>query len=877
MNKLLLSAFLFTWVALAQSPNNLAPHITATKLNCPVIIDGILNEPIWQNKPSVDAFIQKEPTEGALPSERTEAYIAFDDEALYIAARMYDAHPDSIIARLTRRDNVVTADRLLIYLDPYHDQRSGFYFTINAAGILTDGILYNDDWNDNSWDAVWEGKACIDEKGWTVEVRIPFSQLRFKNTESQVWGINLKRIIARRNEEDNLIRVPKNENGFVSRFINLYGLDGIKPVSKIEILPYVTGKAEYLRHTPGDPFNDGSQYTPDIGADLKMGIGNNLTLNATVNPDFGQVEIDPAVLNLSDVETYYSEKRPFFTEGSSVFNFGNGGAGNFWSFNWGSPNLFYSRRIGRTPHGSAPGNADFANVPSGTHILGAAKLTGKVWDDWNLGVIQGLTRREYADYQVNGVKAQAEVEPLAYYSVARLQREMNSSRQGIGILATYTGRNFKDESLADITNKSALTFGIDGWTSLDTSKTWVFTGYSEFSHVQGTKQQIISLQENSQHYFQRPDMSYIHVDSNRTALTGYAGRFYLIKQKGDLFINSAFGFISPEFDCNDLGFLSYANVINMHVGGGYDWTTPTSYYHFLELGLFYFRNLDYDWNKTAEGIFTYGNYQLPNYYFISWNYCYNPATINNRRTRGGPLSINPAGWQVNLSANSDDRKSLVGNVSFFSYQAANENNIEYDLGFEYRPASNIDVSISPFYNRELTNAMYVGTQGDKTATATYGSRYVFGTMDQKTIGAGIRLNWTFTPMLNLQLYVQPLLSTGTYSGIKELARPRSFMFNQYQNIQYNKDDNTYTIDPDGAGPAGAFTINNPDFNFKSLRGNAVLRWEYMPGSVFYFVWTQSRSDVESTGDFSLRKSFSGLTDIHPDNIFAMKFTYWFNM
>ena len=395
------------------------------------------------------------------------------------------------------------------------------------------------------------------------------------------------------------------------------------------------------------------------------------------------------------------------------------------------------------------------------------------------------------------------------------------------------------------------------------------------SYLQGSKQRLIDLQENSQHYFQRPDAINLHVDSNKTSLTGFLGRFYLVKQQGNSFFNSAFGFITPGFDCNDLGYLSRADVINMHIGGGYDWTQPTDYFRYLELGIAAFRNYDFDLNKTNDGIFQFGTYQMLNYYSIGWNLAYTPWLVNNTRTRGGPLTLNPPGWQVSISLNSDDRKNIVYSISANTSQADYEDYLEYDLSVEYRPASNITLSISPFISRDFQRAMYVGTFTDIAAVNTFGNRYVFGELDQKTIGAGIRLNWTFTPNLTLQLYVQPLISTGKYTSIKELAKPRSYEFITYTNISLNQADNTYTVNPGGSGTP--FTFDNPDFNISSLRGNAVLRWEYLPGSVLYLVWTQTRSDIESIGDNRLLNSFSGLTDIHPDNIFALKFTYWFDM
>ncbi|MDR3666502.1 MAG: DUF5916 domain-containing protein, partial [Ignavibacteriaceae bacterium] len=407
--------------------------------------------------------------------------------------------------------------------------------------------------------------------------------------------------------------------------------------------------------------------------------------------------------------------------------------------------------------------------------------------------------------------------------------------------------------------------------------TWVLTGSTSMSYIQGSTQRLINLQENSQHYFQRPDAKNTHVDSNKTSLTGMVGRFYLVKQQGQSFFNSAFGFITPGFDCNDLGFLSRADVINMHIGGGYDWIKPTDYYRYIELGIAFFRNYDFDLNKTNDGVYQFGTYQFLNYYSVNFDFAYNPWMVNNTRTRGGPLTLNPPGWQANIYLNSDDRKDVVYSIGGNSYQADYDKYLESDLSVEYRPASNVSLSIAPFISREFQKSFYVGTFADNYAVNTFGSRYVFGELDQRTFGAGIRLNWTFTPNLTLQLYVQPLISSGKYTNIKELAKPKSYDFNVFKDITYNKSDNTFTVDPDGIGPASSFNFDNPDFNIRSLRGNAVLRWEYLPGSVLYLVWTQTRSDYESIGDFQIMKSFSGLADIHPDNIFALKFTYWINM
>jgi hypothetical protein len=609
-----------------------------------------------------------------------------------------------------------------------------------------------------------------------------------------------------------------------------------------------------------------------------MGIGTNLTLNATINPDFGQVEIDPAVINLSDVETYFDERRPFFVEGSTIFDFGHGGARNYWGFNWGSPNFFYSRRIGRNPQKGLPDEVDFSDNPDGTHILGAAKLSGKI-EDWNLGVIQALTGREHASVDISGQKSKMEVEPLTYYGIARGQKEINEGKQGIGFITTASNRFFKDNTLKNDVNSNSYAFGLDGWTFTDSSKTWVATGALGASHIIGNEERMISIQENSQHYFQRPDAKEVRLDSSATSLTGYYGRFYFNKQQGNLFVNTALGFISPGFDVNDLGFLWRTDVINMHLGAGYYWTEPTDIYRYLEVGGALFRSYDFDYNIIWEGVFHFGYIELPNYYGINWNLAYNPETINNNRTRGGPLSINTPGYQVSFDVHSDRRKNIIAGVNFFTYRRPSYS-YEWQAGvnLEIRPSANVSFSVNPFFSKDNEFSQWVDAFDDPTATATFGKRYVFAKMDQKTFGANIRLNWTFTPKLSLQLYAQPLISSADYFNYKELAAPKTYNFINYGEGISTFDEEKRIADPDGTGPANPIEISdNPDFNYKSLRGNAVLRWEYLPGSVLYLVWTQIRSDDEEIGEFQFKKSITRLWSAKPDNIFMVKFTYWFNM
>ena len=830
------------------------PTITAARLDAAVTVDGKLDELVWQNGNAVTDFKQRDPHEGAAATLPTEVRVAYDDNAVYIGARMHDTAPDSILARLTRRDFSIPADRFGVYVDPYLDRRSGYYFLVNAAGTLFDGSLYNDGWEDPSWDGVWEGKARVDEKGWTCEMRIPYSQMRF--TSGERWGMNFRRVIQRRSEEDFVVYLPKKESGFVSRFPDLVGMSGIRPKSAIEVIPYATSKGEYLVTDPGDPFNDGSRLTADGGVDVRMGVGSKLTLNATVNPDFGQVEIDPAVVNLSDVESFFQEKRPFFVENAQVFRFGNEGADSYWGFNWPEPTFFYSRRVGRGPQGDVP-SAEFTDAPLGTTILGAGKLTGKIAPTWNFGTMHAFTAREHARLYDTGFESESEIEPLTYYGVVRSQKEFKNRQQGLGFMANGAVRSFEDRDLRDQLNSESFFGGMDGWWFLDKNQTWVISGYTVMSHVRGNESRMTELQRSSTHYFQRPDVDHLGVDTTATSMTGFASRYWLNKQKGNTFVNAAVGFLSPKFDVNDVGFMSYADLANYHVGGGYKWTEPTKYTKYQDVLGAVFSSFDFSGTRTWGGGYLAGSTEFQNNYSWSYNAAYNPQSISARRTRGGPLMINKPGYQLGTYFDTDGKSKFFWWLDTGMYMQPDIGSWNYwvNPGIELKPVSNVLLSVGPLFERVVEDAQYVRQVEDPTAAETYGRRYVFAHLEQKTISATIRLNWAFTPRISLLTYLQPLISTGQYTSYKSLARPRSYEFD----------------------PVAQPAPPGDDFNFKSLRGNAVFRWEYMPGSTLFLVWTQERSDNEVEEGFEFRPSWNQLKAADPNNIFLAKVTYYFTL
>ena len=863
----------------SQTPS--FPDVQIQRVDSPISVDGQLDEPIWKTAPAITNFTQREPNQGNPGSQRTEVRVAYDDEAIYVGARMHDAHPDSIVKVLSRRDTGGShSDEFKVFLDPYHDRRSGYYFTVNAGGTLYDGTLFNDGWDDSSWDGVWQAKARVDGEGWTAEMKIPFSQLRFAKSDVQEWGINFQRVMGRNFEDAFLVYNPRSESGFVSRFPTLTGLSNVAPGNAIEFTPFATSKAEFVQHAPLDPFNDGSNISPNMGGDLRMSLGNKLTLNATVNPDFGQVEVDPAVVNLSDVETFFPEKRPFFVQGSSIFQAGQQGASDYWGFNYPMPTFFYSRRIGHAPQGSLPDNSNFADVPDGTTIAGATKVSGKLSDGLNFGMLHAVTSRERADIEFSDLsRGRAEVEPLTYYGVGRVLKEFKERRNGLGVLTTVAARKFDDSRLEDEFNKAGLTGVIDGWHFLDPNKTWVASGFLSGTYVNGTAARITSIERSSRHYFQRPDAGAYSLDQNATSLDGTAGRVWLNKEKGNFTSNSAIGFITPGFELNDLGFMSRADVINAHAAAQYKWTTPTKNVNNHNVSTAVFGSKDFDGNLVGAGIWGKAFWWFHNNWTVELNASHNPETVSPRRSRGGPLMLKKQGTEMSFFFDTDGSRKRYYYVAASSSSAPGENSRSWSVesNMTYKPASNLSVSVIPSYEFSRDGAFYFTSFSDPAATATYGRRYLFSSIEQQTFSANLRLNISFTPTMSLQFYGQPLISSGQYANVRELAKARSLDFNKQGegNGTWTYDAATGAFDPDGA--SGSATVGYPtDFNFKSLRGNSVFRWEYAPGAALYLVWTQSRIGEDPSGEFNFRRSLRKLGKLDADNIFLIKATYYLN-
>jgi hypothetical protein len=862
-----------------QSPqrSETRPVLHAVRAAGPIRLDGALDEPDWQRAIVAGEFTQSYPAPGATPSDSTHVSVLYDNDALYVGIRLFDSEPSKIAAQLARRDaSGIYSDWVHVIIGTYHDRRTAFRFSVNPLGVQRDVLEYDDNNEDENWDAVWNVGVKVDSLGWTAEYRIPFSQLRFpakEPPEGRVWDIQIMRDVARRQERDAWAPWTLQSPGFVSSFGEIDALKGIPAPGRLEVVAYARAQETRAPKTDSDPFFRANDTRLAAGGDAHYRLPNGLTLTATVNPDFGQVEVDPAVVNLSAFETFFPEKRSFFLEGSDIFNFGATRTNNDYS----SQFYFYSRRIGRQPQRSV--SATFVDAPQQTAILGAVKLTGKT-GPWTIGGLDAVTGEQSARYFNSATdRGTSVVEPLTNYFMGRLRRASNSGKGFIGAMVGSTNRSVADTTIAGELRRQALVSGLDfehSWANRE----WIMTGFAVGSRVDGTPKSIALTQRASSRYYQRPDAPYIRFDSARSFLGGYMGELALQENgawSGSLALKEA----SPGFEINDIGFQSKVdyralstevNYRNQSVGRflrSYDaWAGTNNVVNFGGVNM-------YDGGATG------GDLQFNNLWMAGAFVRLNMPAYDERATRGGPLVRTPASWDRNLYVVSDSRWPVTVTISLDDLRDRSGANVfTSSLVLGSRPASYVQMSLGPTLTRQYSTDQYVRTVLDPTAAPTFGSRYVFSNLHQTTLSLDARIDWTFTPTLTLQMYAQPFLSAGRYDELKELARPRSYDFTVYgmngsSTVSYDPAQGRYTVDPDGAGGAPAFTVGNPNFNIRSLHGDAVIRWQYRPGSTLFLVWQQERSEFDpSLSEFELRRDAGAIFRSEPTNVFLVKATYW---
>jgi len=823
--------------ASARAP---AKSVTATRAQQPPVIDGRDDDAVWRDAKPITEFQEWRPSEGGEPKLPTEAKVAYDAGNLYVFVRSFDPHPDSIITVLARRDYFTPSDMVWLFLDSYHDRRTGVEFGVNPSGVKLDAQIYNDGNEDFAWDAVWDVATRIDSAGWTAEFRIPLTQLAYGRQRTHTFGFTVDRDVYRYAQRVSWPIIRQSQAGFVSQFGEITGLDGLEAPRRLEAAPYFVTKN--VSQISNNTLERGQDLT--VGGDLKYRVASNLKLDATINPDFGQVEADPGVLNLTAFETFFREQRPFFVQGAGQFQ---------WNVNCTAVNdcstgegLVYSRRIGRAPE--LAGAYSDSTSPAFTPILGAGKLTGRLPGGLTIGALDAVTAHETG---AGGLT----IEPTTNYGVLRLRQDLRGGESSVGGIVTTVNRH-NDSWSSPYLHGSAYVGALDFRHRFPGGR-YELSGSLDFSRVAGSAQAIANTQLGSTHFYQRPDA--LRFDSTRTSLSGDAEGLQFGKVGGNhLIFQTNIERRSPGFEVNDLGYLRRADQLA--------WSTWAGYFDRHTRRLYQRFQWNFNWWQywTTAGLpeerafNTNTHTTFRNQWSLHFGgtagqlgttYCYDCA-------RGGPAVRQGSYVAPWLGINGDDRKAIVPYVWFnwFRGDGGRSSSFSFSPELDFKIAARVTAAISPSYSRNRSDVQPLGI--DKV------THYLFAHLEQKQLGMTMRVTYPFTANATLQVYAQPFISKGTFSNVRELsANPRAAAY-----------DNRYQAYADTA-----YTNNIGGFNFKQFRSNVVFRWEYRPGSTLFVVWSQGRrgsTGVEGTQSF--RGDMGDLFDLHPDNSFLVKLSYWIN-
>ena len=877
-----------------------APTLEASRREGSVEIDGRLDEPAWTRAPAAAAFVQGEPVEGAEPARPTEVRVLYDDEAIYVGARMHD-DPVDVADQLVRRDERGQYDYLEVLFDPNLDRQTGYLFRVSASGVERDAFLSEDTREDVNWNAVWSSAVHEDSAGWSAEMRIPLSQIRYESHDTaQTWGVNFHRRRLASTSSSYFSLVSRTVEGTVSQSGRLTGLVLTDTERRFEIEPFLAGQLFTGPAEPADPFFDGSETDLRAGVNLQYGIGSNFSLDATVNPDFGQVEVDPAVVNLSAFETFFPEKRPFFVQDARIFDFDLGSRRS---------QLFFSRRIGKEPARGGLDGAAFSEAPDRTTILGAAKFTGRTDGGLSLGVLGAVTQEETGQALFEGAGRTEEftAEPASQYGVARVQQDFRGGASRAGAIVTGMRRALPANGSLDFLPSEAFSGGVDfehNWGG-PSQRRWSLSGYAAATHVRGTPEAMVEIQTNPQHYYQRPDADDLAVDSTATHLTGFNWNLGFARQSAEHWTwNVSLEHISPDFAANDLGFNNQNEQIDFTGGVAYQQIDPGPIFRSWQVSVFNFHEFRTElvdqigsvngWTDAyKDGFFSLNGFaELHNNWSVSMGIDYGPESLSDTETRGGPLMTDPGSVGAEIRFETDPRRtvSFGPSVEWSERIGATGGRIELGTDLTLRPSPGIELQLEPEVSFEDDPSQFVDATDAVPYEPTFGTRYLFADLERTEFSVETRLNAAFTPELSLQLFLQPLISAGDFVRYKQLARPATFDFRTFQEggaasggdgVRCTggdtcvRDDERF-VDFDGDGSAD-FSFPVQDFNFRSLRGNAVLRWEYMPGSTLFLVWQQNRQAQAGVGDFDLGRDLEGLFGAGAENTFIVKVSHFLDL
>jgi hypothetical protein len=825
-----------------DSTNAAGPTARAVLATEPPVIDARDDDAIWIDARAITDFQEWMPTEGKPPRFPTTAQIAYDRANLYVFVRCFDPHPDSIIRLMGRRDDFPQSDRVVVLVDSYHDRRTGYEFGVTAAGGRFDAALYEDGDEDSAWDAVWDVAARIDSLGWTAEFRIPLSQMRYGPQREHTFGFAINRDLYRYNERIAWPVFRRSAPGMVSQFADVTGFDGLEAPRRLEAAPYVVTKN--VRRIEENAFQRQQEFS--LGADLKYRVTSNVTLDATINPDFGQVEADPGVLNLTAYETFFPEKRPFFVAGRGVFQMSI----NCNIVNCGGDGLFYSRRIGRAP--TLAGTYGDTTSPAFTTILGAGKLTGRL-GRLRIGVLDAVTAK------MTGVDRRT-IEPATNYGVVRLDQDYNDGDATVGALVTAVNRDLDEWSRPYLPSSSYA--GAVSFRQRFLSRTYQISARVAWSRVAGSAPVIAALQRSPVHYYQRPDAG-LSYDTTRTVLRGDAEELKLAKVAGQhLEFETSWQRRSPGFEINDLGYLQRA--------GAHNWSTWVGFFDRQPRKLY--RDFQWNWNWwqiwTSEGLpleraaNTNLHITLKNNWSIHTGATLGQlgATYDDRMARGGPAVRQDRYVSPWFGLVGDDRRRLVPYlwINAFRGGAGHGRRVNIEPELDLKLSTRFTASLSFDWSKNDNGYQWYGNATDSLGVSHYG----FARLKQTTTAVTARIDYTISPTMTLQVYAQPFVSKGTYSELRELSdTPRA--------DEYDDRYRPY-FDPEVAADPGGF-------NYKQFRSNVVFRWEYLPGSILFVVWSQGREEsVGQEGSAGFGGDLRDLFRLPADNTFLIKASYWLN-
>lgn len=837
-----------------------------------ITIDGKLDEPVWQSVKWENEFIQHEPHEGRAPHQQTQFAILYDEHNIYVGIKALDSSPDSISMRLTRRD-MMDGDQVGIAFDTYYDKRTAFVFAVSAVGVKADWVMSNDGENEDfSWDPIWWVKTLRTSEGYTAEMRIPLTQLRFKQEGEQLWGLQVFRKLFRNDELSSWQPMKRSGSGSVSQFGIMNGLKNLQSKKTLDIMPYMVARTDRFKKDMDNPFlQSGKKNTLDAGLDAKIGLTNYLTLDLTINPDFGQVEADPSEVNLTTQETFFPEKRPFFIEGKNILQyklmFGDGDLAY--------DGLFYSRRIGSRPHYYPDlEDGEYADVPKFTRILGAAKVTGKTPDGWSVGILESVTANENAEIRSIGNSRTQLVEPLTNYFVGRLQKDFNEGNTYFGGMVTAVNRRINEDHL-DFLHTSAYSGGLD-FVHKWNNKNWVLDAALYFSQVNGSEKSIRRIQESYIRSFQRPDADYITYDTTRTSLMGQGGKLTVGKLGGNLKFMTAVAWKSPGLELNDIGYAQQVDNIFQVFWLGYRIYEPFFIFREINLNLNQWVQFDFGGNVTAPGGNINWHTQLKNFWYVYGSFNMSGEQISNHMLRGGPSLRLPGNKNYSMGFESNQQKELT---FYFrtGHNLSNEKGFSqshgYYSGIGYRPTKTLRIDLMPGLGTSEYGLQYV-TQVDYLGE----KRYIMANIERYTLNMSVRLNYNITPDLTVQYWGQPFIATGKYSDFKYITNSKASEFGErfesygQGQISYDNVDNKYMIDENRDNIAD-YSFGKPDFNVKEFLSNLVVRWEYRPGSTLFLVWSQTRQGYENDGAFDFSRDVKNLFGEAATNVFLLKLSY----